>query len=475
MDYGILSVIPPLVAIIIALKFRNVFLALFSGVFLGFTIINSGNIIIALDNTFTALIEVFADGANVIIFITLMLLGALILMMERSGGINGFVEYLTKKKSIIKSKKGANIFTWIIGILVFTSGTLSCLVTGAVSRPVNDALKVPHEKSAFIVHTTSTPVCVLIPLSGWGAYMIGLLESQGVENSTAVLAQSIPLNFYALIAVLAIPILVFLGKDFGLMKKAEERAEATGQLDAPSDEKRGFALSDRTETATASEIEKVSSAANLAVPLVIMISLIIGGMLITGNGNILEGDGYKAILWGIVTSVFVASIMYVKQKLFNSKEILDMIFEGSGQMIPMVTILVFAFSMGGVTKQLGTGPYLGEAFSSILTPALLPVLIFFLAQLISFSTGTSMGTMAVMMPLAIPMALSMGVHIPLVAAAVWGGSIFGDHTSPISDSTYLSCSTTGCDPIDHVKSQLPYAITFAAISAVLYIVAGFIL
>ncbi len=473
MEYGILSVIPPVTAIVLALLFKNVFLALFTGTFLALIIVGGGNPFLALNATFTTYIDVFKDGANVIIFITLMLLGALILMMEQSGGINGFVDYLTNKKEIVKSKKGAGIFTWIIGLLVFTSGTLSCLVTGAVSRPVNDAFKVPHEKSAFIVHTTSTPVCVLIPLSGWGAYMIGLLESQGVENATAVLIKSIPLNFYAIIAVLAIPILIIIGKDFGLMKKAEERAEKTGQLDEPKEGKKGYSP---TSTSSGEEkVEKTTSAANLGVPLLIMISLIVGGMYVTGGGNIIEGDGYRAILWGIVTAVFVASIMYWKQKIFTPKEILDKIFQGSGEMLPMVTILVFAFGMGSVTGQLGTGEYLGNAFSSILTPALLPALIFILGQLISFSTGTSMGTMAVMMPLAIPMALAMGVNVPLVAAAVWGGSIFGDHSSPISDSTYLSCSTTGCDPIDHIKSQIPYTLTFGAAATILYVVAGFIL
>jgi len=477
MSYGFMSIVPPLAAIVIALKFRNVYAALASGIFLAFTIIASGNIFIAIDNAFTSMIGVFADGDNVIIFITLMLLGALILMMEESGGINGFVDYLTNKKNLIKSKRGANLFTWIIGVLVFTSGTLSCLITGAVSRPINDALKVSHEKSAFIVHTTSTPVCVLIPLSGWGAYMIGLLEAQGVENATAVLFKSIPLNFYSIIAVLGILLLILIGKDFGKMKKAEMRADETGLLDAPKksvDSKESYTVSQSNEV-TNKKDEKTSSPLNLVIPLVVMIGMIVGSMYFTGGGKIIEGDGYKAILWGITLSVLVASIMYLKQKIFNVKEISEYIAQGSGSMLPMVMILVLAFSMGGITKELGTGQYLGNLFSGLISPALIAVLIFVISQIISFSTGTSMGTMAVMMPLAMPMAMAMGASIPLVASAVWGGSIFGDHSSPISDSTYLSCSTTGCDPIDHIKSQLPYTITFGLIAMVFYIIAGFIL
>lgn len=477
MNYGILSIIPPILAIVIAMKFKNVYAALGSGLFLAYTIMSSGNIFIAIDKSFTAMIEVFADGANVIIFITLMLLGALILMMEESGGINGFVDYLTNKKNLVKTKRGANFFTWIIGVLVFTSGTLSCLVTGAVSRPINDAFKVSHEKSAFIVHATSTPVCVLIPLSGWGAYMIGLLESQGVENATAVLIQSIPLNFYSIIVVLGVFLLILTGKDFGKIKEAEKRADETGLLDAPkitSKLEKIPTISQSTLKAN-DKNKKISSPLNLVIPLVIMISTILISMYFTGSGKIIEGDGYKAILWGITLAVFIAIIMYLKQKIFTLKEITAYISQGSAEMMPMVLILILAFSMGGATKQLGTGPYLGDLFSGLISPALIAVLIFIISQIISFSTGTSMGTMAVMVPLAIPLAMSMGTSIPLVASAIWGGSIFGDHSSPISDSTYLSCSTTGCDPIDHVKSQLPYTLTFGILAAIFYIIAGFIL
>lgn len=477
MSYGFLSVIPPVLAIVIAMKFKNVYAALGTGLFLAYTIISSGNIFVAIDKSFTAMIEVFADGANVIIFITLMLLGTLILMMEESGGINGFVDYLTNKKNLIKSKKGANLFTWIIGVLVFTSGTLSCLITGAVSRPINDALKVSHEKSAFIVHATSTPVCVLIPLSGWGAYMIGLLESQGIENATAVLIQSIPLNFYSIIVVFGVLLLILTGKDFGKIKEAEKRADETGLLDAQkiSSKPEKICAFSQPSQATENKDEKISSPLNLVVPLVVMIAMILGSMYFTGSGKIIEGDGYKAILWGITLAVFVASVMYLKQKIFTVKEITAYISQGSAEMLPMVLILILAFSMGGATKELGTGPYLGTLLSGLISPALIAVLIFLISQVISFSTGTSMGTMAVMMPLAIPLAISMGASIPLVASAIWGGSIFGDHSSPISDSTYLSCSTTGCDPIDHVKSQLPYTLTFGILAAVFYIIAGFIL
>lgn len=468
MEYGFLSLLPPFLAIVLALTLKNVFVALFSGCFLAYTILAGGNIFSGLNDTLMSFIKVFESNSNTIVIIVSALLGGLTLLIERSGGINGFVEYMTNKRSIIKSKKGANFFTWLIGVLVFTSGTLSCLVTGAITRPLNEAMKVPHEKSAFIVHTTSTPICVLLPLSGWGAFMIGLIEAQGIENAPVILFQSISLNFYCLIAVFSVLFFIITGKDFGPMKKAEERAEKTGMLDKI----KGKVAAQKTEE----KIDiKPSSPTNMVIPMLTMIIVIISVMLITGEGNIIKGDGYGGIVLGVFISLFVAGAMYIKQKIFSFDEIIDLIFKGTGNMLPIVSILIFAFSMGSVVKQLGTGEYLANTLSGILTPALLSALVFVIASIISFATGTSMGTMAIMMPLALPIALAMGVNIPLVAAAVFGGGIFGDHSSPISDTTAMSCGTTGCQVMDHIETQLPYTLIFAAITIALYLVMGLII
>jgi len=464
------SIIPPLLAIILALMFKNVFIALFSGCFAGYLILAQGNLLLGADQTLMSFIRVFEDNDNTIIIILVAVLGGLIYLIEKAGGINGFVEFLVNKRSLIKSKRGANAFTWIIGVLIFTSGTLSNLITGAVSRPLTDAMKVSHEKLSYMVHSTSTPVCVLIPLSGWGAFMIGLIEAQGVENGAAVLAQTIPLNFYALLAVFGALFFGVTGKDFGGMRRAEQRANTTGELDDPK-HRANIAIQNNSH---AIDNEKTTSALNLIIPILVMIVMIIAGLLFTGNGNILEGDGIKAILWGIMLSVFVAVALYRFQKIFRVREMIEMLFKGAGDLLSVAAILMFAFSMGSVVKELGAGAYLGNLFEQLLIPALLPAIIFLLSCVISFSTGTSMGSMAVIMPLAIPMTLQMEMSIPLVAAAVIGGSIFGDHSSPISDTTVLSCAATGCDIMDHVKTQLPYTLLFGGISLILFLITGFI-
>ncbi|MBC8589882.1 Na+/H+ antiporter NhaC family protein [Wansuia hejianensis] len=470
MDYGFWSVIPPLAAIILALVFKNVFIALFIGIFIGFTVLSGGNIFLGIDRSLMSLVEVFQSTSNTIVIIVVSLIGGMTLLIERSGGIEGFVEYMTIKREIVKSKKGANLFTFILGVLIFTSGSLSTLVTGTVARPLSDAMKVPHEKLSYIVHSTSTPICVLIPLSGWGAFMIGLLQAAGVDNAPSVLVKSILLNFYCILAVVGVLFFVLTEKDFGPMKRAEERAAKTGLLDEP---KEGMETMPKTDVVDVSG--KNTSALNLVIPLFSMIIMIVAGLFITGKGNLLGGDGMRAILWGVSFGLLVSTIMYTFQKIFNFKEILDIVFKGTGDMLSVSAILIFAFAMGDLVGELDTGKYLASLFSSFLKPTLLPTLVFLITCIISFATGTSMGTMAVMMPLAMPMAFTMGTSIPLVASAVFGGSIFGDHASPISDTTIMSCSTSGCDVMDHIRSQLPYTLVFAGISIILYIVAGIII
>ena len=462
-NYGFLSVLPPIVTIALALVTKNVFISLFIGVFMGYSIISDFNIITSLNETLLSFVRVFESSSNTIIIMVTMLLGALIYMIEQSGGVNGFVEFMTKKKGIIKSKKGANIFTWLMGLLVFTSGTLSTLVVGSVTRPLNDSLKVPREKAAFIVHTTSTPVCVLIPLSGWGASMMGYLQSAGIEgaDATQVLLQSIPLNFYCILAVLSVLFFALTGKDFGPMKKVEESSSS-------------LVYEDITETKF-NEGERVSTPMNLLIPMVIMIGSIFTVLMITGKGNFTNGDGMLAILWGTFIGIVVAGIMYRSQNIFKVGEMVDIAFKGASSMLSIASILMFAFAMGSVVKQLGTGQYLANTMSAFLIPSLLPAVIFIIAAIISFATGTSMGTMAIVMVIAIPMAVTMGSNIPLVASAVFGGSIFGDHSSPISDTCIMSCSSTGCDIMSHVKTQMPYTLFFAAMTIAFYIVAGFVM
>lgn len=470
---GFVSLIPPVLAIVMALATRNVYIALFLGCYSAFMIKAGGDPLTGIVNTLNSFVKVFASSGNTIVILSILMIGGIIQLINKSGGIQGFIHWAVNKNSIIKDRRGAQLFSWIIGVLIFTSGTLHCLVSGTIARPLTDAFKVSHEKLTYIVRTTSTPVCVLLPLSGWGAYMIGLLQAQGVGDPTTALVQSIPLNFYCLIAVLSVPFVILSGKDIGSMKVAEERAKTTGLLDRPKDT--GENLTNAQERTAAYAGVKESSMWNMIMPLLLLLVMIFAGLFITGKGSVLKGSGMQALLWGCSFAVFVAAIMYVGQRIMTFDNFLNNFFGGAGTMISVAVILVFAFSLGDVVKEIGTGVYLASLFKGLLIPALLPIIIFGISCLISFATGTSMGTMAVMSPIALPLAMAIGGNVPLVFAALTGGSIFGDHSSPISDTAILSCSTTGCDVMDHVTSQLPYTLISAGFAGAIYLVVGYVI
>lgn len=470
MQYGFWSVVPPILTIVLALVTKNVFISLLIGIFTSSMVLCGGAPLTGLNDAFYSFIHTFESNGNTITLISFLLIGALIYLIEKSGGVEGFTEVMLKKRALIKTKRGANIFTWLLGIIIFTSGSLSCMVTGSVSRPFNDALKVPHEKSAFIVHATSTPWCVLFPLSGWLAALAGYLTSGGVPENEAisVLLRSIPLNFYCILAVFGTLAVSLFGINIGPMRKAEERAEKTGALDNPG---RGGTLTEETMSPSKAKPRVL----NMLLPMGVLIATILAVLTITGKGNPTQGAGMQSLLWGCILAVVTICILCVAQKLFSVDEVINEMFKGMGTMLPVAGILLFGFTMGNLVKDLDTGNYLTSVFMGVLSPAFLPALSFLLCMLLSFATGTSMGTMAIMSVICLPMAISMGISIPLVAGAVFGGAIFGDHASPISDTTIMSCATTGCDIIDHVKTQMPYVLIFAAISLVLYVVLGFVM
>lgn len=470
MQYGFWSVVPPILTIVLALVTKNVFFSLLIGIFTSSMVLCGGAPLTGLNDAFYSFIHTFESSGNTITLISFLLIGALIYLIEKSGGVEGFTEVMLKKRALIKTKRGASIFTWLLGIIIFTSGSLSCMVTGSVSRPFNDTLKVPHEKSAFIVHATSTPWCVLFPLSGWLAALAGYLTSGGVPENEAisVLLRSIPLNFYCILAVFGTLAVSLFGINIGPMRKAEERADKTGALDNPG---RGGTLTEETTSPSKAKPRVL----NMLLPMGVLIATILAVLTITGKGNPTQGAGMQSLLWGCILAVFTICILCVAQKLFSVDEVINEMFKGMGTMLPVAGILLFGFTMGNLVKDLDTGNYLTSVFMGVLSPALLPALSFLLCMLLSFATGTSMGTMAIMSVICLPMAISMGISIPLVAGAVFGGAIFGDHASPISDTTIMSCATTGCDIIDHVKTQMPYVLIFAAISLVLYVVLGFVM
>jgi len=468
--YGWLSILPPLLAIFLAIKTKHVYISLVLGIWLGWTIIHSWNPVSGLIDTLGALVNVFKDEDNTRVILFSGLVGAIITFTQYSGGMKGFINWVVGK-GLVRTRKSAGLLAWFLGFIIFIEANICVLVSGAVARPIFDKLKISREKLSYILDSTSAPKCILIPLNAWGAFVIGLLVIQGVENPVRVLISSMPFNFYAILALLLVLITVLTGRDFGPMKKAEHRVRVENKL-----------LRDGAEPLISAEVVQMEAkegipprALNMILPVVTMVVMMPVVLLITGKGNLMEGSGSASVLWAVIAGLTVGAVAYRAQGIMKVKEITDIFMKGVGGLIPLASLMILAFAIGDICDALGTGPFVAQAAKSTLNPGVIPAVVFLVSCFIAFSTGTSWGTFAIMIPIAVPMINIIGLHPGLIIAAVLGGGVFGDHCSPISDTTIISSMASATDHIDHVRTQLPYALTAAGFSLLLFIIFGFAL
>jgi tetracycline resistance efflux pump len=489
-SYGFWSLLPPLVAIILAIKTRQVFISLFLGIWMGWVILSGGNFFTGTINTIQALVDVFKDAGNTRTIMFSSLVGALIAFVQRSGGVEGFIKYVnnhlekdTKNKKSNPRRK-VQLFAWLTGFVIFVESSINVLTVGSIFRPIFDRLKIPREKLAYIADSISAPTCILIPLNAWGAYIMGLLLAQGIENPLGAMIRVYPLNFYPIFAMILVVIVIVTQKDIGPMKKAEERAKKEGKV-----------IRDGATPMISSEVismEKIKHAVpkakNMIVPIAVMVGMMPVSLIYTGWGVVEnfhsysfgkqiflalgQGSGSTSVLWAVLTAIVVGAVMYRFQKIFKLNEIIDLTFKGVGGLIPLALLMMLAFAIGKVCRDLGTGIYVAELSKAWLSPSLVPFIVFLVAGFIAFSTGTSWGTFAIMIPIGMQMAQIMDANIYLTIAAALGGGVFGDHSSPISDTTIISSMASASDHIDHVKTQLPYAMIAGGLAAVFYLVIG---
>jgi Na+/H+ antiporter NhaC len=322
---------------------------------------------------------------------------------------------------------------------------------------------VSREKLAYLIDSTSAPVCVLIPLNAWGAVIIGLIGGVGVDNPLEVFVASIPLNLYAILAILLSALVAWKNLNFPQMQAAELRTQA-GEFVWPGT----TPLVDVSEFDTVSldQAEQVPSAGYMVGPVLAMLIMMPIGLLITGDGNLITGSGSVAILWAVIAGIVTAWIMLFSTRSANLNQLMQVFMKGAGNLLPIAVILLLALTLGDVAKLVGTGPYLAGIASASVPHILLAPLIFLVAGFIAFSVGSSWGTFAIMIPIAIPIATTLDLSVPLLLAAAISGSIFGDHASPISDTTVVASMASATDHIDHVRTQLPYALTAGGLAVV---------
>ena len=489
---GIWSVLPPVIAIFLAIKTKQVYIALVFGIWMGWLILSNWNPLVGTIATLEGFVAVFKDAGNTRTIMFSALVGALLVFVQRSGGVEGFINVVNKLLLYFDNKQSGfnrvvvQLLAWFTGILLFVETSINVLTVGSLYRPIFDKLKIPREKLAYIVDSSSAPSAILIPLNAWGAFIMGLLLSLGVEEPFQMMISSMPYNFYPILALIMVPIVILSKKDFGPMRNAEKRTRKTGKL-----------LNDNAKPMVSAEItfmkkkEGVKERAfNMVIPILTMVLMMPINLAFTGWANVKnpdglsfmqhvfraigQGSGSSSVLYAVVTALLVAAILYRSQKIMRTKEMIDLALKGISGLMPLALLMMLAFAISMVCKQLGTGIYVAEVTKEFITPALVPFMVYIISSFIAFSTGTSWGTFAIMLSIAVPMAQTMDVNLPLVIAATLGGGVFGDHCSPISDTTILSSMASASDHIDHVKTQLPYALGIGSIVAVIYLIMGFL-
>jgi tetracycline resistance efflux pump len=454
------SVLPPLLAIALAIITRQVFLSLAAGIWLGWTILLGWNPFAGLAGAIEGGVAVLGQAGNARVILFTLVIGALIATVEASGGVRGFVVWLEDRRWVTTGRR-ARLLAWVIGVVIFIESNITTLVAGAVSRPLFDRYRVSREKLAYLIDSTSAAVCILIPLNAWGAYVLGILGELGVENALEVFIASIPLNFYALAVVVLAGLTAGFDLDIGPMRGAERRTRG-GELLS----KGAAPLLDSDVLAPPPNARIPPRARNMVLPITTMVVMMPISLYITGDGDILAGSGSTSVLWAVMAGLAVSWVLLVAQRGNTVDELVRTGLKGAGGLMSLALVLLLALALGAVARELGTGIYIAGLAADTLSPMVFVPLTFLVGAGISFSTGTSWGTFAIMIPIAVPAAAALGLPLAPFLAASLAGGVFGDHCSPISDSTIIASMAAATDHIDHVRTQLPYALLAAGVATI---------
>jgi Na+/H+ antiporter NhaC len=471
MNHGLLAIVPPLVAVVLAILFRNVLASLFVGAYLGVVILQGGNPLAGL----TSLIQdhIFvqaADGYNSSLLVMMIFIGGFVGVVTHSGGASAFAEHASHW---FNTRARAQLAVWLGGIVIFFTDSGSPLILGPTFQPVTDKLRVSREKLAWLLDCTASPVCILIPFIGWGVYVMGLIRQEFTtlriaESEFDAFMAALPFQFYAIGTLFMIPLVAYLGFEFSAMYRAETRTVETGQPLWPG------ASPARPAVSIQAEAGVTPRASMMVVPVIVLFACIFG-LLIPRGFPFAQVPG-AVLRTALCTGYFLGGMsclfLMVRHKVKTPGQAFTLYMDGARDVVFILMILVLAWSLGSVCKALGTADYIVGLAQGTLPPWMVPLLVFVTGAGISFATGSSWGTFAILMPVAIPMAVGLGAPLHATIGAVLSGGLFGDHCSPISDTTILSSMGAACDHIDHVKTQLPYALLVASASAITYAVAG---
>lgn len=473
------ALVPPIIAIALALITKEVYSSLFIGILAGGLLYAQFNIPVAMKHVFVeGMIGRLSDGWNVGILIFLVILGSMVMLMNRAGGSAAFGRWSVEH---VKTRTGAQLATIILGVLIFIDDYFNCLTVGSVMRPLTDKQKVSREKLAYLIDATAAPVCIIAPISSWAAAVTGFVDG---ANGLTLFVRAIPYNFYALLTIAMMLTLTVTAFDYGPMKLAELNNKLNG----------GDSSIGKNSSITGAEdqphppVSGNGKVIHLVFPIVILIISCVIGMIYTGG--FFEGESFVdafsnsdasvGLVYGSVVSLIITIIFMLATRVLSFKECMNAIPEGFKSMVPAILILTLAWTLKAMTDSLGAAGYVAGLVENIADNhalmSLLPAIVFLIGAFLAFATGTSWGTFGILIPIVVNVFnadLSNELMIIAISACM-AGAVCGDHCSPISDTTIMASAGAQCDHIMHVSTQLPYALTVAAVSFVAYIISGFI-
>jgi len=466
MDWMTLA--PTIVAVALVVWKRDVIVALVAAIWVSETLIAHWNPALGFLNAVERIAGVFTSPGNARLVTFCLLVGALIALMRRSGGVAALVDRLVNS-GLVTTPRRARLMATGLGAALFVETNLSLLTSGVASRGLFDRFGVSRVRLAYLIDSTAAPISIIILFNGWGAYLLGLIgDGYGLADPVTVLVRAAALNVYAIVALTLAFYLSYSGRAHGAMRRYEEaaaaRAASTDGGAAAENAAAGAGMDDAVDAPTKARF--------MIVPMVVMVAGIFGFLWWTGDGNLLQGSGSQSVLWALAIAVLVAAALLLAHKRFSVTEISTISVTGMAELLPAVIILILALAFGESLNALGTGAFVAGVLSGSLPAWAAAPAVFLAAAFIAFTTGTSWGTFALLIPIAMPIAAALGVPPSLVLAAVMGGGVFGDHCSPISDTTVLASLASGVNHIDHVRTQLPYALFGGAVTLVAYSVMG---
>jgi len=466
------ALVPPIVAIVLALITKEVYSSLFIGILVGGLFYSGfsfeGTLLHIYNEGFVASLS---STGNVGILIFLVLLGTLVALMNKTGASAAFGQWAKKR---IKSRVGAQLATMVLGALIFVDDYFNCLTVGSVMRPVTDEHKVSRAKLSYLIDATAAPICILAPISSWAAAVVGVVEG---EDGFSLFLRSIPYNFYALLTIVMIITIVLLKVDFGPMRKHEINA-LNGDIFSETEKEKKVVQEETVITGKGKVID-------LVIPIIVLIVCCVVSLLYTGG--FFEGESLfdaftncsasSGLAMGSIVAIILILAIYLIRRVLTFKECMDCFPEGFKAMVPAILILVFAWTLNSMTSSLGAAEFVAELVKGSASGFMgfLPAIIFLIGCGLSFATGTSWGTFGILIPIVVNVFQNSDPTLMIISiSACLAGAVCGDHCSPISDTTIMASAGAQCNHVVHVSTQLPYAITVAAVSFVTYIIAGFV-